>query len=357
MAQVVGALCGIQAQVMPAAEMGLAIRLEGVTRRHVQAALWDQRTLVKTIGLRGTIHLFPADELSLWMAALGVRSARHAKHLAQQDMDWAQIDRLVDAIGAALDGRQLTTRELGEAVGRIAGAWAAETVGSAWVKGWPRWRLALGDAARAGRLLYGPPRGAEVTFVRPDQWLGGWRAVDASAAQVEVFRRYVRAYGPATARDCAQWFGMEARDGRELAAQLRDELVEVDVQGYRALLLAADTRAALPEDPASVRLLPHFDTYAIGCHPRAALLAPGWADRVPPRTTPSQFPLLLVDGTVAGLWERQGQGKRFTVRVEPLVALGADQQQELEAQARRIGTVLEGQAALEIGPVAARPHL
>src|SRR5437763_9245341 len=70
MAAVAGAVGGIHAQMMPAAELSLGIRLAGVTQREVRAALYKTRQVVKTVGLRGTLHLFPATELPLWMAAL-----------------------------------------------------------------------------------------------------------------------------------------------------------------------------------------------------------------------------------------------------------------------------------------------
>src|SRR5439155_9927108 len=47
----VGAVCGIQAQVMPAAELSVGIRVDGVRRNDVQAALWERRALVKTYGI------------------------------------------------------------------------------------------------------------------------------------------------------------------------------------------------------------------------------------------------------------------------------------------------------------------
>ena len=36
----------------------------------VRSALWTERTLVKTFGPRGTVHLLPARDLSRWCAAL-----------------------------------------------------------------------------------------------------------------------------------------------------------------------------------------------------------------------------------------------------------------------------------------------
>jgi hypothetical protein len=68
--RVAGAVCGIPAQVMASAELSLGLRVAGVTRREVRDELWQRRSLVKTYGSRGTVHLFPAEELPLWTAAL-----------------------------------------------------------------------------------------------------------------------------------------------------------------------------------------------------------------------------------------------------------------------------------------------
>jgi hypothetical protein len=110
----VGAVCGIQAQVMPAAELSVGIRVDGVTRNDVQAALWERRALVKTYGIRGTIHLFPSAELPLWMAALRARSALDVKKQQALGLDAVQLSTIVEAIRTVLDSRQLTMQQLVE---------------------------------------------------------------------------------------------------------------------------------------------------------------------------------------------------------------------------------------------------
>ena len=356
-AAVAGAVCGIHAQMLPAAELSLGIRLAGVTRRDIQAALWDGRTLVKTYGIRGTLHLFPATELPLWLAALRTRETGDAEQLARLELDAGQLETLVAAIGEALDGRCLTLRQLGDAVVARAGAWAGEQSTPVWGGTWPRWRRALGTAALAGRLCYGPDAGREVTFVRPDQWLGGWHEVDPGLALAEVFRRYLRAYGPATPRDFAQWFALQPRDARALAASLAGELEEVDVEGDRGFLLAADAEVAAEPEPESVHLLPHFDCYMIGCHPRERLFPELKENRAVLGVRPGPVPLLLVDGVVAGVWERRAVGRRIAVGVAPFTPLDARQQQQLDAEVARIGAFLEAETTLTIGPIAVRPHL
>lgn len=69
-ADVVGAMLGAHAQVLSAAELSVALRLPGAVRTDVREALWTDRSLVKTFGPRGTVHLLPAAELPLWTGAL-----------------------------------------------------------------------------------------------------------------------------------------------------------------------------------------------------------------------------------------------------------------------------------------------
>ena len=63
-------LCGAHAQVISAAELSIGRRIGGATRTDVQRALWQERTLVKTFGPRGTIHLLPTADLPMWTGAL-----------------------------------------------------------------------------------------------------------------------------------------------------------------------------------------------------------------------------------------------------------------------------------------------
>jgi hypothetical protein len=90
--------CGIQAQLQAAAEHGLRLRGEG----DVGKALWEERTLVKTWTLRGTLHIHPSDELLLW-----------TRLAPRGEVD----DELLDAFRDALDGRTLLREELAGPLG------------------------------------------------------------------------------------------------------------------------------------------------------------------------------------------------------------------------------------------------
>src|SRR4030081_1893472 len=106
MLAVVSRLGGLEAQVMSSAELAVWARVEDLDRRAVQRALWEDRTLVKTWAMRGTLHLLPTKELPLWRAALST-SERYRKEALWQKyfgIPLEKPDRITEAIGAALQG-------------------------------------------------------------------------------------------------------------------------------------------------------------------------------------------------------------------------------------------------------------
>lgn len=347
------AVGGIQAQILSAAELAIGARVADSTRQDVQAALWEQHALVKTYGPRGTLHLLPADELPLWMAALQAAEALSGPPWYQRaGLEPSQADELLDAIGDALDGRCLTRKELADVVTSQVGEWARERLLSAWGE-------LLAPAALAGKLCFGPGSGSQVTFVRADQWIGHWEQHDPYAALVELCRRYIATYGPATHQDIAHWFRLKPEQARGLMESLTAELEEVDFLGRRAWLLAADAW----DDPqeageSSLWLLPQYDCYLLGCGPRGRIVPEVARPRVNTYgrgrfESATGLPVLLIDGAVAGIWERRRQGKATELRVESFVGLTARQHEQLEAEAARIGAFLGMTTALSLGVLGA----
>lgn len=351
--EAVRAVGGVQAQILSAAELAIGARVGAITRQDVQAALWERRTLVKTYGPRGTLHLLPADELPLWMAALQAAEALSGLPWYQHaGLEPAQADDLLDAIGEALDGRCLTRREIADAVTSHVGEWARERLLSAWGE-------LLAPAALAGKLCFGPGAGSQVSFVRADQWIGHWEAYDPQMALVELCRRFIGAYGPATHQDIAHWFRLKPEQARALIESLTAELESVDFLGRRAWLLAADTW----DDPqevgeSSLWLLPQYDCYLLGCGPRECIVPEVARPRVNTYgrgrfESATGLPVLLIDGAVAGIWERRRQGKTAELRVESFVELTARQHEQLEAEAARVGAFLGVKMALSLGVLGA----
>ena len=137
---------------------------------------------------------------------------------------------------------------------------------------------------------------------------------------------------------------------------LAGELQHVEVEGTLAWQAIVDSTAPLTA-PHGVRLLPYFDAYAVGCHPRE-LLFPGRAAAraLTPSGQAGNFPVLLSDGVVAGIWHQRRSGRKLDIIVEPFTRLTATQRRELDAQVERIGEFLEGTPQLTIGSVTVGGH-
>jgi hypothetical protein len=130
-----------------------------------------------------------------------------------------------------------------------------------------------------------------------------------------VIRRFLRAYGPSTAAEFGRWFSLEPALAKRLFAALNDELLTVDVEGDKRLLLSGDEEGFEPQ-PEAVHLLPHFDVYVIGSHPRAQLIPPGTAIGEAAPGTAAGLPVVLVGGRVLGVWLREQRGKRLRITVD-----------------------------------------
>jgi DNA glycosylase AlkZ-like len=341
--EVVRRVCGVHAQVQASAELQLAARVDGVTQQDVRDALWQDRTLVKAWTLRGTLHLHPADELSLWLAArqaVSPVSRRLAtwvdpKGALHPALEAEEVDEVRAAVLDALDGRCLLREELAAEV--------ADQVGPN-----AQGRLRSGFAFFGGaQLCQGPPQGSKITLARADQWVADWKEVDRENALREACRRYVRAYGPAAANDFREWFTsrqFKPAEARALFDSLAGELEHVDVEGREAVVVSGDLE--FPKLQPSVRLLPEYDAYVMGFRERDRLVPDAVRAQVAAHGRgryegPAGVRFLVVDGVTAGLWERKKRGKQIELRVAPSKRLSRVQRAALDAEARRVGEFLE----------------
>jgi hypothetical protein len=351
---VVATICGAHAQVMSAAELSIGLRVAGITRADVRRALWVDRTLVKTYGPRGTVHLLAATDLPTWTGALST-VAEPPRFPDGIRLTRDQEDQVVGAIGEALAERELTTDELGEEVVARTGTWAGERVMPAFQDLWPRWRQAIRSAAARGALCFGPDRGRNITYTSPRRWLRGFEPAPEREALAGVLRRYLFAYGPATPQQFGRWLGVSTREVARFFEALGDEAVPVELEGTACWTVgAAGDRG--DREPCGVRLLPYFDAYAVGAHPRE-LLFPGRAfERALTGGQAGNVPVVLIDGVVRGVWHQRRSGAKLAITVEPFGRLTAAQRGGVDDQVARIGEVLEARPSWTIGEVTVGPH-
>jgi hypothetical protein len=355
-ADIAATLCGAHAQILSAAELSIARRLAGATRADVQRALWQDRTLVKTFGPRGTVHLLSTVDLPMWTGALSALPPSVPMHPEPVRFTPDQADEVIAAIGDALADAELTVDELTEAIVARTGPWAGERTMDAFQDKWPRWRQLTSTAAHRGVLCFGPNRGRSVTYTNPHRWLPGFRPDDGDTALRALVTRYLYAYGPATPQHFARWLNVPPRRAADLFDRLAGALERADLDGQPGWVGAGDT--AMPPAPhRGVRLLPYFDAYVVAGQPRERLYPGAAAARaLSPSGQAGNYPVLLVDGVVGGVWHHRRTGSTLAVTVEPLRPLTAAQRRQLDDDVERVGAVLQARPTLTIGTVTVGPH-
>jgi hypothetical protein len=323
-AHVVKELCGIQAQDSRAAALAVRVRSAGLVAADVEHARVQQRSIIRTWGPRGTLHLLPTENLGWLLPLLGsVFIAGDRRRRAELGLDEDTCARGIAIIRNALATQGPLTRD--ELVEHLA------TQGLR-LEGQARPHL-LYRAALEGLICIGPDRGAEPTYVLLSDWVDLGPALPQEAAHAELALRYLKAYGPATPEDQVAWSGMPISKTRAAWQLITDQLVEVQIAGHPAWMLK--TQAAwLDEPPAHapvVRLLPSFDTYLLGYQKRDFVVPPQYAKRVNAGGG-MLHPTLLVDGRAIGTWKSKRQKNQLAILVEPFNHLPPELHRGLEAE-------------------------
>jgi hypothetical protein len=216
--------------------------------------------------------------------------------------------------------------------------------------------MALALAGFRGVLCFGPNRGPKVTYTNPQRFVPGFAPVEERRALAWLLKSYLIAYGPAMPEHFAQWLGAPRKWATELFNSLSGELEPVEVNGILAWVVAGDT--VFPSRRLqSVRLLPYFDAYIVGSQPRD-LLFPGRATQraLIPSGQAGNYPVLLIDGIVAGVWHQRRSGRWLEITVEPFEQLTAKERRDLDEQVERMGAFLGAHPRLTLGPVIAGAH-
>ena len=352
----VGIMCGAHAQVMAAAELSIGLRVTGATRQDVRRALWEDRTLVKTCGPRGTIHLSCRRPTS-GGAGPSPPAPPPNKQAVGVRLSDDQTDQVVAAIGDALVDAELTVEELGERVIERTGPWAAERVLPAFQENRPRWQQAMQTAAFRGALCFGPEPRPPHDLHQPGDLAARVRARwKADPAGAEVVRSFLHAYGPATVAQIRQWLNVPVGWVRARFEALGPDARGGPAGGRGGAGCSPATRRSTSRRE-GVRLLPYFDAYGVGAHPRPLVFPGIAAERALANNQAGTVPVLLVDGVVAGVWHQRRTGRRLTVTVEPFGRLAARRRRELDDQVARVGEILEATPELTIGAVTAGGHL
>jgi hypothetical protein len=204
-------------------------------------------------------------------------------------------------------------------------------------------RMKYGDAGRAlgehpYRLRYAAPTGTVLIrwdgARQPTIWTVQPPGLDPSEARLELARRYLHVFGPATPAAFAGWAGISPRAGVAAFDALGRSLTPVRAPVGDGWILTRDeaTFRAVPGPTASARLLPSGDAYFLLQGDDRELLVPD-ADRRRALWTPRVWPGgVLVKGELVGTWRRADA----TVTVQAWRRLSPAARDAVEAEAESL---------------------
>ena len=303
--------------------------------------------------MRVTLHLLAAADLSMVIAAMRPSAlAMVERWQTRVGTNRTQANALTSTILDALRDGPRTQQELIAAARKKASkgmrAWLDNSSG------------ALRGPLVEGLIVYGPPRGIGATFVRVDQWLPRAAAVspyDESAAGVararaELCRRFLSAFGPASAHDFARWSGIKTTDARTVLAAMADDLEAVSIEGATGWIRRTD-RPALEDsllDDESIRLLGPFDSFLLAHATKEHLVPLKHYKRVY-RPQGWISPVVLRGGAIIGVWFPESSGKSATLRVELFSPQTPSVRARIEREAEAIGRFLGTPCAARFGAV------
>lgn len=178
------------------------------------------------------------------------------------------------------------------------------------------------------------------------QRIPGFRRETRPSHRHDVVRAYLRLLGPATPQHVAGYLDAPVTDVR---ARWPEDTVEVEVEGERRWVLAADAERLDEPPPETVRLLGPFDLFLqLRDRPLLVSGATRMKELWPVLGRPGA---VLVDGEVAGLWRPRKSGKRLRVQVTPWVPMTASLQRSVGEQAERLAAYRGVQlSAVDVAP-------
>jgi uncharacterized protein YcaQ len=324
-------VCGVQAQIMSAAQLQLWARNHAITPAMVNDALWKTRSLVKTSLMRQTLHLVPADEFSLYIAAhKSARAKAVLSIMARCKITQDEADGLsaliLEELKAGPAPRAAITAAVRPKVSKRLRVWMDKV--------WSIVRLPVIE----GLVCYGPGEGNQATFIRTEHWLPARPKIDEVQAQKELFRKYLRAYGPATLHDFAHWSLISMAEVKALRPLLDAEIAE-----HNGLLLLREDMKTLQSASTelnSVHLLPYFDVYLLAHRFKEHFLRSQFYKRVY-RNQGWISPVVLINGEIAGVWTYKLSRKSVAIEIELFARISPRTRMQIKERAAELADLFQ----------------
>ena len=308
----------------------------------LEKALYEDRSLVRMLGMRRTMFVVTADFAPVVHAAA-------TRTVAERER--SRLIGFIEAAGLATNGEKYLIGlesatmdalvERGEAYGTELGACVAGLGQQIEIAGGQQSMTTrvLFILAAEGRIVRGRPKGSWISSQY--RWSPAPKPpatteeLPTAEAQAQLVRAYLASYGPTTAADVRWWTGWTAGVTKRALAQLAT--LEVAIDQGSAFVLADDDPSADPAPPPPrARLLPALDPTVMGWTGRAFYLDPEHRDHTREAAlfdrSGNPGPTVWWDGQIVGGWAQRKDGE---IAFRLLTDIGKEGAEDVESEAAR----------------------
>ena len=344
---VAGALCGLHAQAALTPYLSLFNRIKNFESAMLEDALYREKSLVKTWCVRGTLHIIPSGDFSIYHNALErMWFEHHGRYMRPPEWPSKEERRefLYPMITEALAEKPLRRKEISSKVLSL-----FKNPPNSYKRLFSAWGGILKDTSYLGLAVHAEPIGNETCFARLDQWLPNidLHEVDEDQARARLLLKYLQGYGPASAQDFMCWSGLLADEAKKAAGDIRSELAQVHVQPFEKNLwiLKTDLKKLEridAEEKTPPYLLPRFDPLLLGHKNRLRTIEPAFQKQVY-RKAGDVAASVLINGRVAGTWNYKKTKRKITIFMNPFERIDKESLIDLKRLANDIGAFMKAE--------------
>lgn len=329
--EAVSHLVAMQSQIPNPPYIGLWSRLAGFVRDDLTQAM-QRGEVVRVAMHRSTLQLMTAHDYQVFWCVVKPALEKGLRSFFGKRLGALDFDRLIEAAQAFIEESPRAMGELRAFLLKV---------------------MPEGDPAAMSYLIrtfiplvqvfpagtWG--KGSSASYALATQRLG---AMSEEASPLALFKRYLKAFGPASVMDFQTWAGMT-----KIQAEIdpfREEFVLYRDENGRELFDLPEMSLAEEAMPVPVRFLPEYDNILIAHADRRRVIADEHRAKVF-LTAGRILGTCWVDGFVAGTWKAERQRKDAVLTVSLFEDVPSATQEAIVAEAEALLAFIEPNATLK----------
>ncbi len=351
---VISSICGIQAQMFPAAQLQIWARVQDIAPEDVIDALWKSKTLLRTWCMRGTAHLITTNDFPCYLEAILKPQVAGHKHwlekrgiktfaqVAKKPINPDDFNPIITAIKLALSKGPTTREELADFVESEVGPEARPWVDTGYY-------LAVKLLAYEGHVCFGPDLAGKSSIVLIKDWIPHQQTIGKENAENTILTKYLHCYGPATPQDFRTWSGLNMTAIKQIWERLSDQLLELKLDGKAIWILSEDFDQliqASEREKLALRLLPNFDSFLLAHKDKGHIVGRKNYKRVFKKAAWIAS-IVLMNGAAIGIWQQKRTTKKLKITVEPFHKLTEIQKNAIEAEVQYLANYFTLQSEVQ----------